>query len=87
MKKYRITLTEEQLMLVANCVEDCHRFICGQTDLHNTISHIEEFKEGGWFMFGIDSCLWQGVAIKYVHQIQQVLRLAGMTELANNFKI
>ena len=23
----------------------------------------------------------------YVHQIQQVLRLAGMTELANNFKI
>ena len=48
---------------------------------------IEEFKEGGWFMFGIDSCLWQGVAIKYVHQIQQVLRLAGMTDLANNFKI
>ena len=41
MKKYRITLTEEQLMLIANCVEDCHRFICGQTDLHNTISRIE----------------------------------------------
>ena len=28
-------------MLIANCVEDCHRFICGQTDLHNTISRIE----------------------------------------------
>ena len=41
MKKYRITLTEEQLMLIANCVEDCHRFICGETDLHNTISRIE----------------------------------------------
>ena len=26
------------------------------------------------------------VPCKYVHQIQQVLRLAGMTELANNFK-
>ena len=25
MKKYRITLTKEQLMLIANCVEDCHR--------------------------------------------------------------
>ena len=25
--------------------------------------------------------------IKYVHQFQHVLRLAGMTELANNFKI
>ena len=41
MKKYRITLTEEQLILISNCVEDCHRFICGETDLHNTISRIE----------------------------------------------
>ena len=41
MKKYKITLTKEQLMLIANCVEDCHRFICGETDLHNTISRIK----------------------------------------------
>ena len=27
------------------------------------------------------------VPVKYVHQLQQVLRLAGLTELANNFKI
>ena len=27
------------------------------------------------------------IPCKYVHQLQQVLRLAGMTELANNFKI
>ena len=27
------------------------------------------------------------ITCKYVHQIQQVLRLAGMTELANNFKV
>ena len=27
------------------------------------------------------------IPIKYVHQFQQVLRLAGMTELANNFKV
>ena len=27
------------------------------------------------------------VPCKYVHQLQQVLRLAGMAELANNFKI
>ena len=27
------------------------------------------------------------VPVKYVHQLQQILRLAGMTELANNFKI
>ena len=27
------------------------------------------------------------IPIKYVHQLQQVLRLAGMTDMANNFKI
>ena len=27
------------------------------------------------------------IPIKYVHQLQQVLRLAGLTEMANNFKI
>lgn len=27
------------------------------------------------------------VPVKYVHQLQQVLRLAGMTDMANNFKI
>lgn len=38
MKKYRVTLTEEQLILIAQCVEDCHRFACGQTELWNTTS-------------------------------------------------
>ena len=28
-KKWRIELTEHQLMLMAKCVEDCHRFIGG----------------------------------------------------------
>lgn len=45
MKKYRITLTEEQLMLIANCVEDCHRFACGQTELWNTTSTMETHGE------------------------------------------
>lgn len=27
------------------------------------------------------------IPIKYVHQLQQALRLAGLTEMANNFKI
>lgn len=27
------------------------------------------------------------VPCKYVHQLQQILRIAGMTDLANNFKI
>ena len=29
-KKYRITLTAEQMMLISKCVEDCHRFVAGQ---------------------------------------------------------
>ena len=47
MKKYRITLTEEQLILISNCVEDCHRFACGETELQNTTSafNIKEWKE------------------------------------------
>ena len=35
-KKWRIELTEHQLRLIANCVEDCHRFIGGQMELGNS---------------------------------------------------
>ena len=55
-------------------------FMCYSVD-------IEEIEEGGWFDFGIDHCLWQGVAINYVHELQHALRLAGLEEIANNFKI
>lgn len=27
------------------------------------------------------------IPIKYVHQLQQALRIAGMTDFANNFKV
>ena len=37
-KKWRIELTEHQLKLIANCVEDCHRFIGGQMELSNSTS-------------------------------------------------
>lgn len=38
-KKYIIELNETQLHLIADCVEDCHRFASGQTELHNTGAH------------------------------------------------
>lgn len=41
-KKYQITLTEEQLMLMARCVEDCSRFAAGQTELGNTLLFIDK---------------------------------------------
>ena len=42
-KKYQITLTEEQLMLMAHCVEDCSRFAAGQTELDNTLLFIDKY--------------------------------------------
>ncbi len=42
-KKYQITLTEEQLMLMAHCVEDCSRFAAGQTELYNILLFIDKY--------------------------------------------
>lgn len=41
-KTYQITLTKEQLMLMAHCVEDCSRFAAGQTELYNTLLFINK---------------------------------------------
>ena len=50
-KKWRIELTEHQLKLMAQCVEDCHRFIGGQMELSNSMSclthHLELSEELG----------------------------------------
>ena len=48
-KKSRIELTEHPLRLMAQCIEDCHRFIAGQTELINStaclIKHYRELSE------------------------------------------
>ena len=44
-RKYTITLTEEQMMLISNCIEDIHRFLCGDTGLYNTTSALENKHE------------------------------------------
>ena len=44
-KKWRIELTEHQLRLMAQCIEDCHRFIAGQTDLINSTVCLEHYLE------------------------------------------
>ena len=43
--KWRIELTEHQLRLIANCVEDCHRFIGGQMELSNSTVCLEHYRE------------------------------------------
>ena len=44
-KKWRIELTEHQLKLIANCVEDCHRFIAGQMGLSNSTVYLQHYCE------------------------------------------
>ena len=44
-KKCRIELTEHQLRLMAQCVEDCHRFIAGQTELSNSTACLKHYSE------------------------------------------
>ena len=40
-----------------------------------------------WFNYETGNYLDIAIPIKYVHQLQQALRLAGLTDMANNFKI
>ena len=46
-KKWRIELNEHQLRLIANCVEDCHRFICGQMELSNSTACLKHGRHLG----------------------------------------
>lgn len=38
-KKFRITVSESQLRMISACVEDCHRFMAGQTELYSCESY------------------------------------------------
>ena len=44
-KKWRIELNEHQLRLIANCVEDCHRFIAGQMELSNSTACLKHYSQ------------------------------------------
>ena len=46
-KKWRIELTEHQIRLIANCVEDCHRFIAGQMELSNSTACLKHGRHLG----------------------------------------
>ena len=43
--KYCVTLTEHQLMLIADCVEDLHRFMGGQMELLNTTIRLDKYRD------------------------------------------
>jgi hypothetical protein len=39
-RKFQVTVNEHQLNLIAACIEDCARFLCGQTELWHTTSQL-----------------------------------------------
>lgn len=45
MKKYKVTLNERQLQLIADCVEDIHRFMGGQMELYNATTMLDNMRE------------------------------------------
>lgn len=45
MRRYTITLNEEQLLLISHCVEDIHRFLAGDTELFHTTSILDNRKD------------------------------------------
>lgn len=40
MKKYRIELSEDQMMLIADCLEDVSRFASGQWEMRYTVENM-----------------------------------------------
>ena len=44
-QKYTLTVTESQLRLIADCVEDLSRFMAGQMELWNTTGRLDNFIE------------------------------------------
>lgn len=53
-KRYHLELTESQLRLIADCVEDIHRFASGQVELSNTTSVIGQ--RGGELRAKLKEC-------------------------------
>lgn len=45
MRKYTITLTEEQLLIISRCIEDIHRFLAGGTELYHTVASLDNWRE------------------------------------------
>lgn len=44
-KRYTIEVTEHQLHLISQCVEDCHRFMAGDYELNHMTSRLDRGRE------------------------------------------
>lgn len=48
---------------------------------------LQQDDEFGSYCFGVNRCLWEGLSINYVHELQHALRLCGLAELAEKIKV
>ena len=69
MKKYQITVSEEQLRLIASAVEDWHRFLAGQCDMHNAVLYLDNYYKIRTILKEIEQfiplCDWAGNGAEY----------------------
>lgn len=54
MKKYTITLTEEQMMLIAEGMEDYHRFLSGECRMMNATQYIKSIQSMHFLRYEMD---------------------------------
>ena len=66
-KKYRLTVSESQLRMIAACVEDISRFMSGQTELYNCTSMLEDMHDVQDALKGAFPYVVPELCLKYGH--------------------
>ncbi len=49
-KRYRLEVSESQLRMISQCVEDCHRFMAGQTEMNHCTAILDNHHKIGRLM-------------------------------------
>ena len=81
-RKFQITVNEHQLNLMARCIEDCARFLCGQTELWNTTSQLPknylDLPKGAYYGWNGGSCPdeWQKKTIAETYYLYRTMLYA-----------
>lgn len=88
MKNYQITLTEEQLHLVADAVEDWHRFLAGQCGMNHATSRLDNHHDVQEVLNNVDQLIaphgrgssygWDGSTCLNKHQKKAIAMSYGI---------
>lgn len=78
-KKYRITLTETQLRLMIDAVEDWHRFLAGDCRMDNATSYIEDASDMHLCRRLINEAAHQFIVPEYKYSLDSRHKWSGIT--------